>query len=214
MNIKAVIFDMDGTLLDTQKICIEAWDFAGEKQGFENIGRYIPEVCGMNEAGWTEVLKGLIKGGDLKKFKDDSRDYIIKNLKVEFKEGASQTLEFLKQKNVKMALASGSSMGSIMHHLQEVDAAHFFQVMVGSTDVKNGKPAPDIFLLAAEKLGVEPSECIVFEDSENGIKAAHSAGMKAIGIPDLKGFSEDTKKLMFKEMKTMREAIALFEQLF
>jgi len=214
MNTKAVIFDMDGTLLDTQRICIEARVFAGEKQGFENIGRYIPEVCGMNEAGWTKELERLLDGGDIEKFKEDSRDYIIKNLKVEFKEGALETLLFLKQKNIKMALASGSTVGSIMHHLKEVNATDFFQVIVGSGDVKNGKPAPDIFLLAAEKLGVEPSECIVFEDSENGIKAAHSAGMKTIGIPDLKGFSEDTKKLMFKEMKTMSEAIDFLEESF
>ena len=82
---------------------------------------------------------------------------------------------------------------------------------MGGHDVQNGKPAPDIFLLAAEKLGVAPESCFVFEDSANGIRAGHSAGMKCIGVPDIVPFSDDIKKLMLAELGSLSEAIELLK---
>ena len=88
-----------------------------------------------------------------------------------------------------------------------------FDVIVGGKDVENGKPAPDIFLLAAQKLGVNPEDCFVIEDSENGIRAGAAAGMKCIGIPDIVSFSEEVKALMAAQFSSLDEAIGLFEKL-
>ena len=208
----SVIFDMDGTLLDTQRICIPAWDYAGDKQSIEAMGSHIPYVCGMNELGWSSYLEDNFPGLDIITFKKDMREYININLKVKFMKGAPELMKFLKNKNIKMALASGSSMGSIVHHLTEVDALDSFDVIVSGKEVEHGKPAPDIFLLTAERLGVPPEECFVFEDSANGVKAAHAAGMKCIGIPDVVEFSEDVKKLMFAELSSLDEAIEVFKK--
>lgn len=209
----SVIFDMDGTLLDTQQICIPAWDYAGEKQGYQNAGRYIPDVCGTNENGWTKFLYDKFPDIDMVRFKSDAREYIVKNLVVRFKSGAKELLEFLKKRGVKVALATGTSRPSTEHHLKAVGVENMFDATVCGTEVENGKPAPDVFLKAAEKMDADPKTCFVFEDSENGIRAAVAAGMKAIGIADVKPFCKEVKDMMYCELNNMFEAIELFEKL-
>ena len=210
----SVIFDMDGTLFDTQRICMPAWDHAGERQGFKNMGQHIPAVCGKNEAGWSKYIKDRYPTIDMPKFNVDARNYVIEHLVVRYMPGAEELVKFLCEKGVKMAIASGSSRGSINHHLGEVNGAHYFDVIVGGPDVENGKPAPDIFLLAAEKLGADPKDCYVLEDSENGIRAGHAAGMKTIGIPDIVQFSDEVKALETAEFPSMVEALEYFKTLF
>lgn len=209
----SVIFDMDGTLLDTQRICVPAWEYAGRKQGIPGLGDCIFKVCGMNEHGWSSYLQHNFPDLDLELFKKTMRTYIIENGKVVYKKGAEELISFLKEKGIKLALASGSSHASIDHHLNEVGAVDVFDVIVGGKDVENGKPAPDIFLLAAQKLGVNPEDCFVIEDSENGIRAGAAAGMKCIGIPDIVSFSEEVKALMAAQFSSLDEAIGLFEKL-
>jgi HAD superfamily hydrolase (TIGR01509 family) len=174
----SVILDMDGTLLDTQQICIPAWDYAGELQGFSDMGRCIPDVCGANREGWSKYLSDNFKGLDVYRFNKEMREYIIKNLVVRFKPGAEELLKFLRENHIKTALASGSSRESIMHHLREVDAVDSFDVILGGQDVKMGKPAPDIFLLAAGKMGVSPSDCFVCFSS--GVNSASGTSTSAV----------------------------------
>lgn len=208
----SVIFDMDGTLLDTQRIFIYAFDYAGEIQGIQNMGKCVPDVCGTNEAGSRKYLENKFPQLDVIKFRSDMREYIAKNLVVRFMKGAKELLDFLKSNNIKFALASGTSRPSVMHHLNELGIAEDFYAIVCGDDVINGKPAPDIFLLTAEKLGVAPEDCFVFEDSENGIRAGVGAGMKTIGVEDIVPFSEEVKGLMFKQLNSLDEAIPLFEE--
>ena len=95
-----VIFDMDGTLLDTQRICVPAWDWAGEKQGILGAGKHIKEVCGMNEAGWNKLLKDNYPSIDTDKFNNDVREYFKANLVIKFKKVAEELIYFL-IKNIK-----------------------------------------------------------------------------------------------------------------
>ena len=209
----SVIFDMDGTLLDTQRICVPAWDYAGQRQGVSGMGRYIPHVCGMNAQGWGRFVLERHPHIDMERFNSDARSYVLEHLEIRFKTGAQKTLEYLFDRKIKTAIASGSSHGSIEHHLREVGVYERFDAITGGGDVERGKPAPDIFLLAAERIGASPSECFVLEDSENGVRAAHAAGMRVIGIPDLVEFSDEVKGLLFRELADMSEAIAVFEGL-
>ena len=208
----SVIFDMDGTLLDTQRICIPAWEYAGEKQGIPNMGRYIYSVCGMNAQGWGKFITDRHPDIDLEKFTHDARSYIVENLKVSFKTGARELLEYLWSRGIKTAVASGSSHASIEHHLRELGVYERFDAITGGHDVEHGKPAPDIFLLAAEKLGAHPSDCIVFEDSENGVRAGNAAGMRVVGIPDIIPFSDDVRALLWQECSDMTEAIPIIDR--
>lgn len=207
----SVIFDMDGTLLDTQSIYIPAWDYVGSRQGVTGMGKHISSVCGMNETGWTNFIITNFPTIDIDLFKKDIQDYLNENLVINFKKGGREILEFLKQNGVKIAVASGSSRGTVEHHLNEVGVLDFFDAIVCGSEVENGKPAPDIFLKAAELLGEKPENCFVFEDSENGIKSGVSARMKCIGIPDVAPFSEEIKKLMFACLDDLAQAIPIFE---
>ncbi len=210
----SVIFDMDGTLLDTQRICVPAWDTVGSLYGIENMGDCIPEVCGMNESGWTAYIENKYPSLDIVGFKRDMREYIIKNLVVRFKKGGKELIDYLKRRGVKIAIASGSSRESILHHIGEVGLKESdFDAIVGSHDVEHGKPAPDVFLKTAELMGVKPEKCFVFEDSANGIRAGYAAGMRCIGVPDIVPFTEEIKRLMFTELQSLDIAINIFERM-
>ena len=126
--------------------------------------------------------------------------------------GAVELLDFLEENGIKFAIASGSSRESIIHHLTELGVLDKFPVFVGGRDVVNGKPAPDIFLMTAEKMGVKPEDCFVFEDSANGIRAGYKAGMKCIGIEDMTPFSDDVKELMFAQLDCLSDAIDIFKE--
>ena len=204
-----VIFDMDGTLLDTQRIYIDAWNIVGNEFGIANMGRLMPDVCGMSEHNWKAYLRNRFPTLDIEPFHTKVKDYIATYGEVRFKAGAEQLLDFLKEKNIKIAIASGSGRELIEHCMNKLGALERFDVVVGGADVKNGKPAPDIFLLAAEKLGIAPEDCFVMEDSKNGLLAAHRAGIRAIGIPDIVSFDEETKEIMFAELETLADAIEL-----
>lgn len=205
-----VIFDMDGTLLDTQRICIPAWEYAGRQQGIIGMGDHIVNVCGMNHYGSDNYIVTNFPSVDLEKFREDSRNYIIENLVVRFKEGAGELLELLRSKKIKIGLATGTSRPSTMHHLKEVGIEDYFDAIVCGTEVENGKPAPDIFLRTAQIMGVEPRDCYVFEDSANGIKAGFLAGMKCVGIADIVPFTQEVKSLMYREYSSMKQAIEIF----
>jgi HAD superfamily hydrolase (TIGR01509 family) len=209
----SVIFDMDGTLLDTQRICIPAWEQAGRLQGIEGVGDHIANVCGMNEAGWTAYLEQHFGSLDIAAFKLAARDYIVANRTVCFKAGAAELLAFLKGLGVKMAVASGTDLKVVRYNFEQLGALHLFDAVIGGEEVANGKPAPDIFLLAAERLGAAPQSCFVFEDSANGVLAAHRAGMRCVGVPDIVPFDDDTKRLLYAELTRLDEAIEIFKKI-
>ncbi len=209
----SVIFDMDGTLFDTQRIFIPAWDWAGEIQGFNNLGKHIPAVCGKSDADWQQYLRDNVPTLDVLKFSEDAKEYVAKHLVLKYMPGAEELMKFLYERGIRLAIASGSPYEYINHHLNEVKATHYFEVVVSGSDVKYSKPAPDIFLLTAERLGAKPEDCYVLEDSENGIRAAHAAGMKAIGIPDIVKFSDEVKSLETAEFPSMVEALEYFKGL-
>lgn len=208
----SVIFDMDGTLLDTQKVFIPAFEYAASLQGITLKDRCLFDVCGMNDAGRQEYMIERYPGIDVNKFDKDIFEYADKHRVVKYKKGAEELLEFLNSNNIKLAVASGSYTEDIISNLSKIDALDYFDVMIGGEQVINGKPSPDIYLLAAEKLGVLPENCFAFEDSANGIKSATNAKIKCFGIADVAPFDEGTKALMYKELSSLDEAIPILNK--
>ena len=206
---------MDGTLLDTQKDIVFLWDVVGEQMGYGKLGHLTPFCLGMNEAGWSAVLKQ--KGPenmDVEEFKKRFRQYALEHpIPTTAKTGAYELMDFLDEKGIKYCIASGTDTDLVKLRLKELGIAERFAAIVGGERVKNGKPAPDIFLLAAKELGAEPQCCMVFEDSPLGIRAAKAAGMMPVGIPDIAAFDEEHKKMMFAHLESLDKAIPIIDSL-
>ncbi len=206
-----IIFDMDGTLLDTQRIFIAAWDTVGAAHGFGPLGRHIPDCCGMSAEAWQRYLIERYPTIDIPRFHADTKEYISRHLVVRFKEGAGTLIAFLKEHHIPFAIASGSSHALIEHHFESLGGLADYAAVVGGDEAQHSKPAPDIFLLAAQKMGLAPEDCIVFEDSPNGVLAAHAAGMSCIGVPDVAVFSKEIKEILLAELPSLDRAIPLIQ---
>ena len=208
---KAFLFDMDGVLLDSEKIFVRSLKRYLEDQGIsEGISQdRLSKLTGMKTDAISKQLMeeyGLHK--ELGELSQDQDVYFEKELEkigaLEPMEGLEEFLKSLKEKNFLLALASSSDKGWVHRVLTELRVEYWFDQIVTGDQVSVSKPEPDIFLLAAKKLGVKPEDCVVIEDSVNGIKAGKRAGMYVVGY---KG-SE-----IFQDTKEADEEIASFSQL-
>lgn len=204
---------MDGTLLDTQRICIPAWEWAGKNQGIVGCGEYVRFVVGKNEETVRKYIAETFPTLDIDCFRGEVKLYTEKYGPKEYKKGAGELLEYLKAKKIRMAIASGSTSKVVKELMTHVGGLGYFEALVGGEETKNCKPHPEVFLKAAERLGVNPADCIVFEDSPYGIEAAVRAGMRVIGIPDIAPFDDETKAKCFAVLSSLKQAIPLFEEI-
>lgn len=183
--ISAVIFDLDGLLADTECLHCRAYQMALSEHGVELRDDDYAEHWvrfGNGIVDWVN-LRGLALDPDALRLRKARHylDLLASSLRP--MEGALELLDFLRGK-VKIALASSSYRDAIDGVLAGLAIGHFFEVVVSGLDVARVKPAPDIFLKAARDLGVPPSQCLVFEDAEKGVVAAHRAGMRCIAVPN------------------------------
>ena len=122
-----------------------------------------------------------------------------------------ELLIYLKDNNYKVAVASSSNMNYIVNNMEKTGLVKYIDELASGAEVKNGKPAPDVFLLAAERLGVKPEECIVLEDSKAGVIAGSTAGAKVIMAPDMFEPDEICKEKAYKIVENLGEVIKLLE---
>ena len=206
---KAVIFDMDGVLFDTEKLAVKCWDEIGVKAGLGKVGFMVYKTLGRTREESVKIFEKEF--GD--KFNNDIfqayyKEYLdnyYKNNPVPVKDGVVETLEYLKESGYKIAVASSSSERSVMHHLNDAGITEFFDEIICGDTVKKSKPEPDIYLKAAEKLCVEPEECFAVEDSKSGLESARRANMTVIYIPDLYIADEKAKKTIDYSFENMLE---------
>jgi beta-phosphoglucomutase len=190
---RAIIWDLDGTLIDSSAYHWEAWQ---EVMTSENLPltyeEYVADFGKRND----EILRGRLgpdlTDGDIARItgaKEERYRELVRSKGLKLLPGAGYWLNQLKADNWLQALATSSPRGNIGAVFDALGIEEYFDVVVSSEEVKHGKPHPDVFLAAAEKLNVAPVRCIVIEDAPAGIEAAHRAEMKAIGVrtthPDL-----------------------------
>ena len=209
MGKKAVIFDMDGVIFDTEKVYLDIWIEVFEKYGYKMTKELYVNVMG---TGRKNVIKTFLEnfGDDLPiekmyEEKDNQLFYIIENQGIPLKEGVKELFSMLKEKNYKIALATSAKRERVEKQIKDKWLKESFDAIVCGDDVEKGKPSPDIFLKAAKKIDVEPEKCFVVEDSPAGIKAAFSGGMKGIHVEDLKAADEDILKYCEKNFKNLQE---------
>lgn len=187
MQYKAAIFDMDGLLFDTERVFQETWQEIAKEHNIILDSSFIKTVTGTSGERLCQVIEEYYHISDGAAVVEDCQERVRRKLAIEVpvKEGTREILEHFKRNNIKMAVASSSRIEQIESNLKISGVRDYFDAVVSGTEVSHGKPAPDIFLYAAGRIGCPPSECLVFEDSENGIKAGHAAGCITVMVPDL-----------------------------
>lgn len=210
MNIKGIIFDMDGLMLDTEKLLTRFWIKAAGEYGF---GMKMEHVLGIRSLAAKYAIPKLqsIFGEDFDYRAIRSRrielmnDYIKEN-GIEKKKGLDELLEFLKGK-FSISVATATDYERTEMYLKKVGVFDYFDKIICGPMVENGKPAPDIYLKAAEELGLPPEECVALEDSPNGILSAYRAGCKPIMVPDLSQPDEETASMLYAKADSLSEVI-------
>lgn len=191
--IRAVIFDMDGLLTDSEAIGVEKMVEAGRRQGYELPEDLIIQTVGGTAVHSEAIYHTVFPCLDAKRLFADFRLLMheaARNGQIPLKKGARELLALLRAKNIPCAVASSSALETVQLYLTQADVLSFFAHVQSGQGGVPSKPAPDIFLLAAAALHTAPEDCLVLEDSINGVKAGRAAGMQVGMVPDLVPYSE------------------------
>lgn len=189
-NIKAVIFDQDGVMFDTERMSSRAWEKAGSEMGVVMEESFLCTIRGMNYQDATVRFEAWSagKGIDCEELRRRKKKYFTQMRKEEplpVKPGLHELLAYLKEQGYKIALATGSTKEYSLENLREADVASYFELIISGDMVEHAKPSPDIFLKAAEVLGELPEQCLVLEDSLNGVEAGIRGGFVTVMVPDM-----------------------------
>lgn len=210
---KAVIFDMDGVLFDTESVCMKAWDYAGELMGVGKAGYMVLKTLGMNADKAIEIIRDEFgENFDAVKFKQTGREYsyhYFNTYGVPEKPGLYEILDYLKNKGYKIALASSTNSQSVHHHLKEKDIEKYFDAVICGDMVEKSKPEPDIYLKACAEISENPADCVAIEDSKNGLLSAHRAGMQVIMVPDLWQGEAETDSFLMAKCENLTEIMTV-----
>lgn len=190
MNQKAFIFDLDGVIVDTARYHYLAWQKIANRLGIEFTHEHNELLKGVSRVRSLDIILGLgnVEAPQADKDKwliEKNEDYLqsISHMQAdEILDGVMPVLEYLKQNNQKVALGSASKNARPI--LEKVGILHYFDAIVDGNDVTNAKPDPEVFIKAAQLLGIPSEGAIVFEDSVAGVQAANIARMVSIGIGD------------------------------
>lgn len=216
-DIAAVIFDMDGVLLDTEKLYKKAAVIAAEAMGYELTDEVHLKTVGIpGDAAESVMCEGLGPNFDYTDFDHRWRQWMHDELaqSVPVKPGVVKLIAHLKARGTPFAIATSTERDPAHRHLSGAGLRDYFQVVVTRDDVQNGKPHPEAYLTAAARLGVDPATCLAIEDSHNGVRAAHAAGMQTIMVPDLLPSTEAVAALCIAVMDDLDQVRAVFEQAY
>lgn len=185
----AIVFDMDGVIFDSERLILECWEQIAKQRHLEGIHEVMLACIGTNAAKTREIIFDYY-GKDFpyeELSKEASRLFheIADKEGLPMKRGVRDLLTYLRKQQVPVALASSTRLEAVTQELKQAGLYEFFQVVMGGDQLKRSKPEPDIYLMTCERLGIRPDNAFAIEDSYNGIRAAFSAGMKPVMVPDL-----------------------------
>jgi beta-phosphoglucomutase len=184
--LRAAIFDMDGTLVDNMAYHNHAWEVLSARLGVSmSAERFQRDFAGKkNEEIFPELLGRSLVPAELDRLAHE-KESLYRELyrpHLALTRGVADLLQRLREVGVRLAVATAAPRDNRDFVLDGLGLRGAFERVVGAEEVRRGKPAPDMFLLAAGALGVAPEACVVFEDAANGVRAAVAAGMAAVGI--------------------------------
>jgi len=216
MEIKAVLFDMDGLMVDTESLSTEAFINSAKAQGYNMTKEETLKVLGFTKASiyqfWIDYFQGTNVDG--KKLVDDHYEYIenvLYTVGPEKMPYVKELLKYLKENNYKIAVASSSDTADIKNNLEKTKLEKYIDEIASGAEVENGKPAPDVFLLAAERLDVDPKDCLILEDSKAGIKAGKASGAMVFMVPDMFTVDKECEDTADRILTNLGEVIEILE---
>jgi beta-phosphoglucomutase-like phosphatase (HAD superfamily) len=210
----AAIFDMDGLLLDSERVIMAAWLDAARSCGLTLSREDFLTVIGASYAESRRRLTDLLGGReafDAVAARSHAQLTSAPGIVFPLKTGALRIVTELRQRRVPCAVASSTRIADVRSRLDQVGLLPFFQALAGGDEVRDSKPDPAVYLLAASRLGVLPERCLAFEDTDHGANAAHAAGMRVVLIPDLR--SHDFHGA-FLQLRSLDDAIGHIERWF
>ncbi|MDP4120813.1 MAG: HAD family phosphatase [Bacillota bacterium] len=217
-KVKALIFDMDGLMIDTETIIYKLYKQVFKEHGYELTLDIFKESIGLRTVDTSAVYKAhyddkfdYIKlrdyaQGRFWKYFADAGDAVIKK-------GLFELLDYAKANELKLAVATSTRRETAAEILEKIGVYKYFDVFVYGDIIENGKPAPDIYIKASEMLDIPCEYCIGLEDSFNGIKSVYLAGMIPVMVPDMLEPTEEIKKILFNRVDSLLDVIPLLEEI-
>lgn len=212
--IKAVLFDMDGTILDTERIHKECWEQAMSNTGIKYMPTTFFDLIGLNDKSTREYFRRVFAFTDeqydemSRQAYGLSREYgTIRGIPV--KRGFFELTDYLLEKKIKRAVVTSSLVSEALHNFERANIKVPFDIIIGGDSVNEGKPSGEPFLKAAESLGLPVDECIAVEDSSNGIRSAYNAGIRCVYIKDLVDIPDEIRSLAEFNAKDLEGVIEI-----
>lgn len=207
--IKAVIFDMDGVLLDTEKHYNAGWCQAATEAGFPFTREHALLLRSCDAKLGVKLMQEIFgESFDYYAIRERRRQIVAERIAeygLEKKPGLDEILTYLHEKGIKAAVATATALELTTQHLKNIGVYDRFDKIVSAKQVENGKPAPDVYLYACEQIGERPEDCIAVEDSPNGIMSAYRAGCKPVMVPDLTRPDDELSKYLYRCVDTLAD---------
>jgi HAD superfamily hydrolase (TIGR01509 family) len=217
MAIQAVIFDIDGLMLDSERVSQRSWTQVMKAAGYQLSEEIYLKMIGRTEKDVKHILADAF-GADFP-FEEMYRQRevcfreMIARDGIPLKPGLIDLLTQVDALGLKKAVASSTYAMLAELKMASAGIRGYFQVIVTGDEVVNGKPEPDLFLAAARRIGIEPQNCLVLEDSQAGIQAAHAAGMYSILVPDMQPVEEGVSRLAYRQVISLHDVVPLLGEL-
>jgi HAD superfamily hydrolase (TIGR01509 family) len=215
--VEAALFDMDGLLIDTEAVYIEAYGAAARAMGLEMSLALCHSMIGVPSRECEAMIQDHF-GPDFRvdHFQGlfDEHAKRVLDAHVPVKPGAAEILGYLAGRSLPMAIATSSRATTVQRHLGRAGLLGHFKAIATRYDVERGKPHPDVYLEAARRLGVVPERCIAFEDSNVGLAAAHAAGTMAIMVPDIVPPTDEVRAKCLAVLPDLNAALGLLRGAF
>ena len=211
MQYQAVVFDMDGVIFDTERLVIEFWKEVAKKHNIPNVEHTCIQCLGTNRVRTREIfLENYGADFPFDPYRAEVTELFnthYKGVPLPTKPGVRELLSYLQEQDIKVGLASSTAQHLVRDEIGTAGLLPFFQTLVCGDMVEHSKPTPDIFLKACEILNADPTKSIAIEDSFNGIRSAHCAGMTPIMVPDQVQPTDEIRALAFHVMPSLLDVL-------